>query len=183
METREYELREMFIVIKLIKIAQIRHGTKYAQKLFPASHDDLMEIFITLMEDMEEKVRSEYYEDCGDGINLYRYETREMTEYFRLAHKFGEIYGFSKDENPYIKSAFVCLKETVGDIDSYCYGYRLYHSKTRKTRLYFMFDAEYWMPLQTIEELYNFFDYFPKKLRELRREFRKTKKLERRKAA
>jgi|GEM_PF-5431914 len=183
METREYELKEMFIIIKLIKIAQERHGTEYAKKLLPAYQDDLIEIFITLMEDMKEKVRSEYYDDKGDGVNLYKFRTGEMTEYFRLAYKYGEMYGFSKNDNPYIKAAIVCLKETVGNICSYCYGYRLYHSKSAKARLYFLFDSEYWMPIETIEELYNFFDYFPKKLRELKKEFRKTKKRERRKAA
>jgi hypothetical protein len=118
-----------------------------------------------------------------------------MTEYFQLAYEFGKLKAEAKSHNPYIYMAMRHLEHTVGSIRSWCYDYRLKPQKSRSTQLIFRTTCEYWMPYDTIVELYSFFDYFPQMLPALKKEVellrkvkvkttkRKQQKNERRKAA
>lgn len=173
MEYNGGALEEMFIMIKLIKIAQERHGKKYAESLLPLHYEDIYETYLNVLDRMDELVCYKYYEDSD--VTLYKFVTAKMTEYFHLAYEYGELKGFKEDENPYFKNALSRLRDTVGEIRSYCYNYRLYTSKSRNSRLYFLTDPEYWMPIDTFEELYAFFDYFTANVGALKSEVEKIR--------
>jgi hypothetical protein len=169
---------EMFMCLKLLKIAKKRHGKGYGEEFSKLTSEDIFEVYMSVLDSMDELEKYGY--DDNYQVTTYRFVSKAMTEYFHLAHKYGERHNISIEQNPYIGNAISHLNNTIGSIRSYCCNYKLYHSKTRKSRLYFLTDNEYWMPMETIEELYSFFDYFPVKLPALRAELKKCK---RRKAA
>jgi len=167
------QLEEMFICVKLIKIAEERQGKGCAKIFMPLNYIDIYEIYIHVLDNMNELL---CYRSDGEYMNsTYKFATDEMTEYYHLAYKYGELKNISKNKNPYFINAEKYLRSTLGSIDSYCYNYRLYPSRTRQTRLYFLTDDEYWMPYETITELYCFFDYFPEKLPELKASIKQIK--------
>jgi hypothetical protein len=168
------DLCDLFLVVHLLKIAQERYGKKYTDRFFPINGEDIYEVYLDMFNEMPELVWQEYYEN--DDVNLHRFETPEMTEYFQLALKYGEIKRLKRDDNPYIKSAYKHAGATVDNICSYCYGCRLYISKTRRARLYFLTSVDYWMPIETFEELFAFFDFFPEQLTELKKTLEELEK-------
>jgi hypothetical protein len=180
MDFHDCEFSALLETLEIIKIVAEKEGKETAQKLFPIHPlDSIFETYLAAFDGIDGFVWSEYYED--DGVNIYKFVRKEMTEYFRLAHEYGDIAGISRGDNPYIKAAFECLNNTVGNIPSWCYRYRLYDSKTRYSRLYFLHDDEYWMPVNTICALYNFFDFFSAKLPVLMAELKKLERVKPRK--
>jgi hypothetical protein len=176
------DFTEVFQALDLIKIIEQYQGKETAQRLFPIHADEpIYETYLTALDSMEGLVKSAYNDD--DNISLYRFERKEMTEYFHLAHKYGDILNLPKDSNPYIQAVYGHLADTIFSIPSYCYGARLYDSKTRRARLYFLHDCDYWMPIDTIRELYAFFDFFLERLPALTKAVKKSRKSARRKAA
>jgi hypothetical protein len=181
------ELEEMFIMVKLLKINEERHkGSNLAEVFSPLRQEDIYEIYITVFDRIDGLVRSEY--DDFNQNTTYKFVTDAMTEYFHLAFEYGELMKLPKKDNPCFNRAFSHLRNTLGSIQSYCYDFRIYPSKSRKTRLYFITYDEYWMPYETVAELYSFFDYFPKMLPKLKKKIEtikrsKTKQSKRRKAA
>ena len=163
------ELEEMLICVKLLKMdAERNFDDDYARTFMPLSSDDIYEVYISVFDRISELACCGY--DNFNNHYTHKFMSDAMTEYYHLAYEYGEFFCFSKDDNPYINSALNHLRNTVGSIDSYCYAYRLYHSKSRKVRFYFLTSEEHWMPYETISELCNFFDYFSEELPSLRKE-------------
>jgi hypothetical protein len=180
MDYYDYDFSTIIQTLEIIKIVAKHQSKEEAQKLFPIHPEDsIHETYMNAFYGIEGLVWSEYYP--SDGVNIFRFVRKEMTEYFRLAHRYGDITGISRGDNSFIQAAFECLNNTVGNIPSWCCGCRLYDSKTRYSRLYFLHDDEYWMPVDTICALHKFFDFFPAKLPALRAAVKKLERVKPRK--
>ena len=148
------------IAISILKSISTRCGKEAVAKFMPIepSWDTVQHLFYTSLEMCSDYIWGRYYED--DGCEVIALRNDDMTEYHSLAYRFGELSGFPHDENQYLNDSYRNLHNTLGTINSYCFGFRLQENSRRKPKLMLIFTPEFYPNSEVVYQLYRFFNFY-----------------------
>lgn len=162
------------IAISILKSISTMHGKESVAQFMPfePSWDIVQDLFFTALQMSGNYIWGRYYED--DGCEVVALRSDDMTDYHRLAYRFGELSGLPQDENQYLNDSFRNLHNTLGAITSYSFGFRLQQNSRRKPKLMLIFTPEFYPNAEVIYQLYQLFGYYTEMLPVLQSEVRGT---------
>ncbi|MCL1866743.1 MAG: hypothetical protein FWF82_04970 [Oscillospiraceae bacterium] len=147
-------------ILSILKSISTLHPKEELDKLIPfdTDWDTVHYVYYNAIELCADRILGKYYEDYGNEV--IGLERDEMTDYYRLAYKYGLLKGLSEKENPYLQDADRCINQTLGSISSYTFGYEILVNQRRKPRLMLLTSAEFYPNAEVIYELYAYFRFF-----------------------
>lgn len=148
------------ISLSIIKSISTLFGTEYASQHMPieTGWDSVLELYLYAIQLCADKIYQRYNEN--DGTEITGIENGDMTEYFKLAYKYGELKGLSEKHNTFLTDANTAICNTLGDISHYSFDFCLHTSKRRKPRLFLLCFPDYYPNAEVIYQLYKFLGFF-----------------------